>query len=69
MLFLCSGAIIAEIGTLADARDEERNFSGEVMMVLAVAAAACKYVFAKVIPRCSNPRLSDRQLTRSGPIL
>lgn len=43
---LCAGAVIAELGAFSGP-ESARDLSGEVMMLMAVFAAACKYVFAK----------------------
>ena len=37
------GAVVAEMGAFTEP-DSTRNLSGEVMMCMAVFAAACKYV-------------------------
>ena len=45
---LCAGAVLAELGSFGDAAGGgERNLRGELMMLMAVFAASCKYVFAK----------------------
>ena len=45
---LCAGAVLAELGSFGDAAGGgERSLRGELMMLMAVFAASCKYVFAK----------------------
>ena len=43
---LCAGAVVAELGAFSGP-ESARDLSGEIMMLMAVFAAACKYVFAK----------------------